>query len=156
MVLQRWDPLAELRRMESTMNRAWRGFASRWYEPDAEGWGIPLDVVEEGDEVVVQASLPGLKAEEIDVSIDDGVLTIRGQTSAERERKSGGYLMQERRSGTFYRSLRLPDSLDQDKVKPVYKNGVLTVAFPKLASKTPKRLTVKVEDSDSPADSEKK
>ena len=154
MVLQRWDPLAELRRMETTMNRAWRGFASRWYEPDAKGWGIPVDVVEEGDEVVVQASLPGLKAEEIDVSIDDDVLTIRGQTSAERE--SGSYLMQERRSGTFYRSLRLPDSLDQDKVKPVYKNGVLTVAFPKLESKAPKRLTVKVEDGDSPAAAEEK
>ena len=156
MVLQRWDPLAELRRMESTMNRVWRGFSSRWYEPDVEGWSIPLDVVEEGGQVVIQASLPGLKAEEIDVSIDGGVLTIKGQTSAEREHKDGSYLMQERRSGTFYRTLRLHDSLDQDNVKPVYKNGVLTVAFPKLESKTPKRLTVKVEDGDSPVDDEKK
>jgi alkylation response protein AidB-like acyl-CoA dehydrogenase len=95
------------------MNRAWRGFASRWYEPDAKGWGIPVDVVEEGDEVVVQASLPGLKAEEIDVSIDDDVLTIRGTdpqvdsmkgitglgyTTVKAEKTDGGFLVNGRKA----------------------------------------------------------
>ncbi len=108
-------------------------------------------MVEEDGEVMAQPSSTGLTVEEVDVSIDNGVLTIKGEVSAEREHKRDSYLMREWQSGTFYPTLRPLDSLDQDKVRLVYKNGVLTVAFPKLPSKTPKRLVVKVEGGDSPS-----
>ena len=84
---------------------------------------MPLDVVREGDGITVHASLPGVDPEHIDVSVEDSVLTIAAATHSEIENKQGEYLMKERRSGSFHRALRLPDTVDADLIKPVYKNG---------------------------------
>ena len=147
MVIDRWDPFKDLRRMEETMNRIWRGISPGLDASGTESWGIPLDVVEEGDSLVVHASLPGVKPGEIEVSIDNDVLTIKAKSHVEQERKEGGYLMRERRSGSFFRSLRLPDTVDPDKAKTVYEHGVLTISFPKHLAKRTKQLTVEVRDS---------
>ena len=142
MVLRRWEPFRELRSMEGTINRMWRGFGGDPLPPTAEGWSVPLDVVREGDSITVHASLPGVEPEQINVSVEDNVLTIAAAIHSDTEDKQGEYLMRERRSGSFHRSLRLPDTVDTDVIKPVYKNGVLTIAIPKSESKKARKLLV--------------
>ena len=148
MVMRRWDPLREIHRIEENMNRLWRGILPGVEAPSQENWGIPLDVVEEGENVVVHASLPGVEPGAIEVSVENDVLTIRGDTRTEQEHRSGDYLMRERRAGSFYRTLRLPDTVDTDKAKSVFKRGVLSITFPKREDKRPKQLTIEVQDQD--------
>ena len=142
MVLRRWEPFRELRSMEDTINRMWRGFGGDAANPAVGGWSVPLDVVREGDSITVHASLPGVDPENVDVSVEDNLLTITAATGSDIEHKQGEYLMRERRSGSFHRSLRLSDTVDTDMIKPVYKNGVLTITIPKAESKKARRLTV--------------
>ena len=145
MVLRRWDPFGELRRMQENMDRLWRGFyINEDGSLEIERWAIPLDVVEEGENILVHASMPGVNPDDIDVTIENDILTIKGHSSMEREHKEGNYLMKERRTGSFHRSLRLPDTVDTDKASPRYENGVLTVALPKVESKQAKKLTINV------------
>ena len=144
MVLQRWDPFRELWRMHRSRAPLWRDFHPTTDGLETGNWAIPLDVTQEGDDIVVRASLPGVNPDDIDVSIEDNVLTIKGDTKLEREHKEGTYLMRERRAGSFYRSLRLSDSVDTDKAKPHYEHGVLTIRFPKVESKKAKHLKVGV------------
>ena len=145
MVLQRWDPLVEMRSMEDAINRMWRGLGQRPAEANGgEHWHIPLDVVEEGDDLVVHASLPGVEPDAIEVNVEDGVLTIDGKTAAENETRQGGYLLRERRSGAYHRALRLPDTVDEAQAESSYDRGVLTVRFAKQEAKKARRLEIKV------------
>lgn len=143
MTMQHWDPMSEIRRMEDMFNRMWKGRGYGLHDGETfERWGIPMDVIEEPNEIVVKASLPAIKPEDIDVTIEDGVLTLKGETKAEHEEKNKNYLMKERAYGTFYRELRLPQSVDTDKVQTRFENGVLTLNFPKLESKKAKQLKI--------------
>ena len=143
MVLRRWEPFQELRQLQGNLNRLWRDLGPEGGEEgNVESWAIPLDVVQEGDKIVVKASVPGVSPEDIDVSIENDVLTIKGHTKEEREHQEGNYLMRERRAGSFYRALRLPDTVDSDNAQPHYKNGVLSITFPKMESKKAKRLQI--------------
>ncbi|MCI0900657.1 MAG: Hsp20/alpha crystallin family protein [Chloroflexi bacterium] len=150
MVLTRWDPLYEIRRARRLANRRLAGFptfaavAGYFDGAERQDWSIPLDIVRDGDNVTVKASLPGVKPEDIDVTIEDGVLTIKADTNVEEEREDGGYVVRERRAGSFHRSLRLSDHVDTDKVEPRYENGVLTITLPVAESKKAKHLTVAV------------
>ena len=144
MVMRRWYPFSELRRMQHNMDHVRRGFATVGVSRERENWAIPLDVVQEDDKVVVQASLPGVNPEDIDVSIENDVLVIRGETSEEREGREGNYMMQERHIGSFRRSLRLSDTLDTERVELHYANGVLTMVFHKLESKQARQFKVPV------------
>jgi HSP20 family protein len=143
MVLRRWEPFRELRQMQQNMDQLWHSFSSGGGEgQDVENWAIPLDVVQEGDNIVVKASVPGVNPEAIDVSIENDVLTIKGHTKEEWEHQEGNYLMRERRAGSFYRALRLPDTVDSDQAQPHYENGVLSITFPRMELKKAKRLHI--------------
>ncbi len=145
MVLQRWDPFVEMRSMEDAINRMWRGLGQRPTEATGgEHWHIPLDVVEEGDDLVVHASLPGVEPSDIEVNVEDGVLTIDAKTATESETTKGGYLLRERRSGSYHRALRLPDTVDEAQAESGYGKGVLTIRFAKQEAKKARRLEVKV------------
>lgn len=147
MVLDRWDPFSELRRMEDTVNQLWKGFGIQPQLNGSANWGIPLDVMEEDDHIIVRASLPGVDPENIQVNVEDDMLTIKAETKSEMEHKEEGYVVRERRVGSFHRTLRLPHSVDQTKATAKYENGVLTLTFPKLESKKPKQLKIEVVDS---------
>ena len=84
------------------------------------------------------------KPEDVKVTVEDGVLTIKAESANEREEKDERYLVRERRSGKYRRALRLPDTLDADKAESRYENGVLTVKFPKVEAKKARKLEVKV------------
>ncbi len=152
MVLTRWDPLYEIRRAHRLATRRWAGFppfitgADAGYFGSAErkDWAIPLDIVRDGDNITVRASLPGVQPDDIDVTIEGGVLTIKANTKVDEEREDGGYVVRERRAGSFHRSVRLSENVDTDKVEPRYENGVLTIALPVAESKKAKHLKVGV------------
>ena len=140
MVLQRWYPFREFRRMDEKMDRLWRGFG---VGQDVYSRTVPLDVVEEGDEIAVHASVPGVKPENIQVTVEDGVLTIKGEAHGDDEERDGNYLVRERRAGRFHRAIRLPDTVDADKADSRYEHGVVTITFPKVEAKKAKRLEIK-------------
>ena len=110
---------------------------------DGQGWGGPaLDAYEEGDTLVVEARLPGMTPEDLDINVEQGVLTISGQTTAEEERKERNYLIREHRTGRFTRSLRLPATYDADACQANYEHGVLRLVFPTSEAAKPRRIQI--------------
>ena len=144
MVLQRWSPISDVRRMEDSLGRLWRLYGRRPVSHDGEAsWGMALDVVQGDDNIVIQASLPGVAPEDIKVTIEDGVLAVEGKTEVEDETNGNSYLVRERRTGSFHRSLRLPDTVDTEKAESRYENGVLSISFPKQEAKKARQIEVK-------------
>ena len=143
MTMQRWDPFADARRVDDLVSRFFGGAARGGGVPSAARWDFPMDVIREGDDLIVRASLPGVSPDEIGVTIEDGLLTIEGESAGESEKREGEYLLRERRSGRFRRALRLPGSVDADKASPRYENGVLTISLPKREEKKARRLEIR-------------
>ena len=104
-------------------------------------------MVQKGDDFFVFASLPGVKPEDLDVFIEDNVLTIKAQTHEPEASDDWKFLMRERRVGSFHRALRLPDTIDNDKVEPHFENGILTITIPKAEAKKARKLTVQIGSS---------
>ena len=138
MVMQRWDPFRDLRQMDETMNRLWRGYGG--VPASTEDWNISMDVIQRPDEIVVKASMPGVKPEAVDLAIEDNILTLRADRKPDFEDEKSVYLVQERPTGSFYRALRLPETVDASKVQSTYENGVLTIVLPKAEEKKRSRL----------------
>jgi HSP20 family protein len=152
MSLERWDPFRELRSPIGRAGRGWHwgtvGHPVAGTSARVESWRIPLDVTRDGESVIVEASLPGVKPADISVTIDDNVLRISGNTGADDERPEVTYLLSERRTGAFQRSVRLPDSVDAENAHTSYEAGVLTVTLPKLEAKKAKQLTIEVKGAE--------
>ena len=113
-------------------------------EPSARPWTPPVDIRETDNEVVLMADVPGIDEKNIDIRIEAGTLTIKGERKFEEEKKGEGYHIMERGYGTFARSFRLPESVDPEKVKADYKAGVLSVALPKKELAKPRAVKVEV------------
>ncbi len=144
MVLQRGYPVSVTRRV-SPFEGFWRAFGSRPYTYNGDySKLLPLDVEETEDKIKVSASVPGVDAENIDVTVDDGVLTIKAETASENEETNENYVVRERRSGSLHRSIRLPDTVDADNAESTYEQGVLTIALPKTEAAKPKSLPITV------------
>lgn len=106
------------------------------------GGGPALNAYDEGDHVIVEAQLPGMHPEDIDVSVKQGVLTIQGEMKADQEREERNYLFREHRTGRFSRSVRLPETIDSDGVKATYEHGVLRLTLPKAVHTKTHRIRV--------------
>lgn len=106
-------------------------------------WRPALDIIETDDAYVVQAALPGLSADDIDVDIDDGVLTIKADRSDENEEQADKYLLRERSYGKFARSVRLPKNVSADEISATVESGILTLTLPKSEDAKPKSIEVK-------------
>jgi len=147
MAIEKWQPFGSVRDFDDLFNRflGTRSSAVRNTEPEA--WSIPLDVVQDGDSLVVTASVPGTTKDGIDVSVDDNVLTIKAESTNSSKSDTGkgdtdGYLLRERRTGSYYRALRLPETVDYENVESTFKDGVLTIKLPKLESKKARKLEI--------------
>jgi HSP20 family protein len=116
----------------------------RLFESPLTGWAPALEVYEDKDNFVVNAELPGLKREDIEVSLQDGALVISGERKAEEKRKEGEIHRQERFYGKFQRALTLPAPIAVDQVKAQYKDGILTITLPKAEEAKPKKIDVSV------------
>jgi HSP20 family protein len=153
MTLQSWRPFADPRRHTGFSSRF--GFPFTGVHPGMAAtpgarhgdWRIPLDVVDQSGDLIVSASVPGIDPADIKVNIDDGVLTIRAETSGaddNGEHAESEYLRRERRTGSFSRALQLPDTVDQEKVTSEYAHGVLTITLPMSEATRAREITVKV------------
>lgn len=105
---------------------------------------FPIDVVEMADHVVVRAAAPGMKPEELDLQVQDGVLTLRGEHKWSDEYKDGKVYRREQTYGTFTRAIRLPDNLDLNKVEALFENGIVNIRIPKMEHFEPKPLQVPI------------
>jgi len=134
-----------LAKFQDEMNRLFSRFFDDWV-PEALGrsqWLPALDIAERDDAVVVKADLPGIKPEEIEITVEDNVLTISGEKKESTETQEENYYHCERRHGRFRRDIPLPRSVDPEKIDASCQDGVLTVTLPKRQEAKPKRITVK-------------
>jgi HSP20 family protein len=102
-----------------------------------------MDIEDSDEEVLVTAELPGVNIKDVDVSVSGNVLTVKGEKKDEHEERDGAYYHRERWSGSFQRSVTLPDAINPDKVKAEMKDGVLRITFPKRDEVKPKQISVK-------------
>ncbi|MGF1473576.1 MAG: Hsp20/alpha crystallin family protein [Rubrobacteraceae bacterium] len=110
-------------------------------------WAPAMDVLSQNGDLVVRVELPGIKQEDVDITIQNGVLNISGEHTAEREEERGGYYMRERRRGAFRRSLPLPEGVDESKIRARFQDGVLEVTVQGAAAvKEPKRIEIEGEE----------
>lgn len=145
--ITRWNPADELRQMQRFMDRFWYTaprLARDDFELTALDAALAVDIFEKDGNVVVKAALPGVKPNEIDVNVSDGVLHIRAESKAEEDVHEGDYHRKEYRYGKYSRSFRLPDNLDTTKASAKYENGMLRLTFPKTEAAKPKSIQVNV------------
>jgi HSP20 family protein len=142
-MIERYDPFGRAMSLRQMMDRLLEDafIVPREGQMTAAG-SAPLNVYEEGDNVVVEAQLPGTKPEDIDVRVERGTLTIRAETKADEERQERSYLVREHRRGTLERSLRLPETVDPDACQASFENGVLRLTFPRSEQAKPRRISV--------------
>ncbi len=143
--LIRWEPIDDLLSLREAMNRLFEEsfFRARSGLPVPFEGGPALDVYETGDSVVVEAALPGVKPDEIDVTITGDVLTIKGETKEDTTVEKENYIRRERRYGSFCRTVRLPGDLDTDNATAEYENGILKLTIPKKEEAKTKVIEVK-------------
>jgi HSP20 family protein len=144
--LTRWDPFSELNEMRSMMDRMLeRAFTvpEAGWQPT---WDLPLDMIENNDEYVVKASIPGVNPDDLDITINDRSLTIKGQSKGEDENiEDQHYHLRERWFGSFTRSITLPNRIKSENIQASCENGILTLHLPKTEEVKPKRISVQVE-----------
>jgi HSP20 family protein len=151
MAMRKWEPFSDLVSLRQAMDRLFEDsfvHPSRFFA--AFGQTMPaVDAYQTPNEVVVKATLPGIKPEDVDIDITGNTLTIRGEVKAEKEVKQQAYFYQEQRYGGFSRSLTLPGGLQVDKVDATMENGLLTIIIPKSEKVKPKAIKVKAKETKS-------
>jgi len=145
--ITRWDPFRDLPDIRDAMDRMFdRGVVRPWrlvnWDPTADGF-VPVDLYETDDEVVVKASLPGVKSDDVHISVTGDHLTIKGETREEKEETGKEFYRKERRYGSFQRVLTLPSSVVADQAKADFEDGVLELHLPKVPEVRPKTIEVK-------------
>jgi HSP20 family protein len=109
---------------------------------EVSDWHPAVDIKEEKERYVIHADLPGVEAKEIDITMENGILTMKGERKMDKEEEHEGYKRVERVRGTFYRRFSLPDTADTDKIEAKSKDGVLEITVPKHAKVQPRRISV--------------
>jgi HSP20 family protein len=143
-----WGPFRELERMRREMDRLWHSFFEerpRRKTEELGEWGPSLDLSETKNDLVVKAEIPGIDPKDIDISLSNDILTIKGEKKQEKEEKEENYHFIERSYGSFSRSIRLPREVQSDKIDASYKNGVLKVTLPKSEEAKKREIKIKVE-----------
>jgi HSP20 family protein len=147
MALARWTPSRDITSVRDEMNRLFNEFFGRgggteegtWF---SGAWSPPVDIYETDHELVLKAELPGFSKDDISIELKENTLSIRGERKREDEVKEGNYHRMERVYGAFQRSFMLPTTVEQDKVRASYKDGILELHLPKIPAAQPKRIAV--------------
>lgn len=157
MAIERWrpgfdlmrGPFRELRRLEREMENLFGKFVREWPFPrgigEAPGFAAAVDMADRKEEILLRADLPGLTQKDVEVTVTDGVLYIRGERKEEREAKEEDYYCCERWAGRFERSIALPAGVDADHVRASFKNEILEVHLPKVERAKEKAIPVMIE-----------
>ena len=142
--LTRWEPVREMMTLREAMDRLFDDAFTRPISLRDGGWTSPaVDMYQTDDEVVVRAALPGFKADEVQINVTGEVLTLRGETKHEAEKKDKAWHIREHRWGSFERSIALPTEVTADKAVADFENGILTITLPKAEEVKPKTISVK-------------
>jgi len=144
-IVRRASPLGELMTLRHAVDRlfdddVFRPF--RWAPGAVDGPALRLDVTTTADELTVEASLPGIKPEDVEIMVENGTLTITGKTADERRAEEASYLVQEIRRGSFSRSITLPDGLEADRATATFEDGILTLRIPKAEQVKPRQIRI--------------
>jgi len=141
--LIRFEPMREMVSLREAMDRLFNDAFTPTMARDG-GWNGPaVDLYQTDDEVVVKAALPGLKADDVQISVTGEMLTLRGEFKQQEEKKEKAYHLREQRFGSFERSFALPTEVIAEKAKAEFENGVLTLTLPKAEEVKPKMISVK-------------
>jgi len=141
--LIRWEPAREMMTLREAMDRL---FDDAFTHPLSlrDAWSVPaIDMYQTDDEIVVKAALPGIQADEVQINITGEVLTLKGETKYEEEKKEKAWHLREQRYGSFERSVVLPTDVVADKAKAEFENGILTITLPKAEEVKPKVINIK-------------
>ena len=141
--LIRWEPAREMMTLREAMDHL---FDDAFTRPLTlrDGWSAPaIDMYQTDDEIVVKASLPGVKADEVQINITGEILTLKGETRQVEEKKDKAWHMREQRWGAFERAIALPTEVVADKAKAEFENGILTSTLPKAEEVKPKIINIK-------------
>ena len=141
--LTRWEPMREMMTLREAMDRLFDDAFTRPLSINGGFTAPAIDMYQTDDEVVVKATLPGLKAEDVDISVTGDTLTLRGEYKQENEQKEARYHIREQRYGSFERSLLLPTDVKADKAVADFENGVLTIRIPIAEEVKPKAISIK-------------
>lgn len=141
MAITRYEPWGLLTQLQKELEQM-RGDVAREGSSATAEWVPAVDIKEASDKFVLHADLPGVKPEEIDISMENGVLTIKGEKKTEATTEKEGYKRVERTYGSFYRRFSLPDTANPDAISAVSKHGVLEIIIPKRESVQPKKISV--------------
>ncbi len=147
MALIRWEPARELGTLQGEMNRLFNTFFDTPPQPHnggARGWIPAMDLVETDSDFVLRADLPGLAEDDVNIELEDNVLTVSGERKAEHEARKEGYYRIERSSGAFRRTLTLPEGVEPDSVKANFDRGVLEVRIPKPEQREARKVAIAV------------
>ena len=145
MALIRWEPVRELNTIQSEMNRLFNTFFDSPTPANGTAlrrWIPAMDLVETDDDFVLRADLPGLTEADVNIELEDNVLTLSGERRLEHQDRKDGYYRVERASGAFSRSLTLPEGIDPDAIRASFENGVLEVRVPKPEQRKPRKVTI--------------
>jgi HSP20 family protein len=145
-IVRRPSPFGELVSLRQAMDRLFEDSfvrPSRWSTlASAEGGIVPLDVQVTAEELVVQAQLPGVRPEDLNVTVENGALTISGETRSEERREESNYLIQEIRRGSVSRTITLPEGLEPDKARATFEHGILTLRIPRAEQVKPRTIRI--------------
>ena len=144
-IARRPSPFGELLSLRQAMDRLFEDSFVRpvgWSSAAFDGGSLPVDVSMTADELVVDAQLPGLKPEDVEITVENGTLTIRGESADDREEKKGDFLVREIRRGVISRSITLPNGLQPDKASATFDNGMLTLRIPKADEVKPRQIRI--------------
>jgi HSP20 family protein len=141
--LTRWEPMREMMTLREAMDQLFDDAFTHPLSFSGVSAAPAIDMYQTDDEVVVKATLPGLKPEDVDITVTGETLTLRGEYKQEDEKKNAHYHIREHRSGSFERSLLLPTDVKADKAKADFEDGVLTISMPIAEEVKPKTIAVK-------------
>lgn len=141
--LIRWEPVREMMTLREAMDRLFDDAFTRPLSMSAVSAMPAIDLYQTADEIVVKAALPGLKPDEVQISVTGEVLTLRGEFKQQEEKKEATWHMREQRYGSFERSIMLPTEVQTDKAKADFENGILTVSLPKAEAVKPRTINIK-------------
>lgn len=147
-MLTRWNPFREMMSIQNSMDRMFdRDFSISTTPWKTFDWSVALDVIENEDEYVVKASLPGINPDDLDITFSDHRLTIKGEVEEDQELDEARYHLRERSYGKFVRSIQLPRGIDSDKIVANYTSGVLRLRLPKTEETKSKKIAIKTSSS---------
>jgi HSP20 family protein len=147
MAVVKWDPLRDLLSIQERMNRLFEQTLSRSRAEEgiaASTWSPAVDIYETPETIVMKAELPGLSREDIEIHIRDNTLTLRGERRFAKDVQQENYLRIERAYGAFQRSFTLPATMQQDKIRAIFRDGVLELTLPKAEEAKPKKIAIEV------------